>query len=103
MKSAVIVFPGSNRDHDAIVALQEVTGSRPAGVWYTETALPPADLIVAGDPCAALLMLGECLADRAKKSANGAQEGRRKAIATVREEIAAKRRKLIETVKGLMN
>jgi acetolactate synthase I/II/III large subunit len=58
-----------------------------------------ADLIVAGDPCAALRMLGECLADHAKKSGNGAQDARRQAIATMREEIAARRRKLIESVK----
>src|SRR5579871_1078229 len=46
MKSAVIVFPGSNRDRDAIVALEEITGTRPVSVWYTETSLPAADLIV---------------------------------------------------------
>ena len=46
MKSAVIVFPGSNRDHDMQVALENVTGVRPLSVWYAETALPPVDLIV---------------------------------------------------------
>jgi acetolactate synthase-1/2/3 large subunit len=58
-----------------------------------------ADLMVAGDSCAALRMLGECLADRARKAGNGAQASRRQAIATARAEIAARRRKLIETVK----
>jgi acetolactate synthase-1/2/3 large subunit len=57
------------------------------------------DLIVAGDPCAALRMLGECLAERARKAGNGAPEGRRRAIAAAREEMAARRRKLIESVK----
>ena len=46
MKSAVIVFPGSNRDHDMMVALEKVTGVRPLPVWYAETDLPAVDLIV---------------------------------------------------------
>jgi acetolactate synthase I/II/III large subunit len=58
-----------------------------------------ADLIVAGDPGAALRMLADCLANSAKPAGNGAHDGRRKAIATAREEIAARRRKLIEQVK----
>jgi phosphoribosylformylglycinamidine synthase len=46
MKSAVILFPGSNRDHDAVVALEAITGVRPKVVWHAETELPPLDLIV---------------------------------------------------------
>ena len=46
MKSAVVVFPGSNRDHDMIVALRSISGRAPETVWYTETTLPPVDLIV---------------------------------------------------------
>jgi phosphoribosylformylglycinamidine synthase len=46
MKVAVVTFPGSNRDHDMLVALEKVTGQRPASVWYTETELPPLDLVV---------------------------------------------------------
>jgi phosphoribosylformylglycinamidine synthase len=46
MKSAVVTFPGSNRDHDMIVALRKIGGEAPAVVWYTETAIPPVDLIV---------------------------------------------------------
>jgi phosphoribosylformylglycinamidine synthase I len=45
MKSAVILFPGSNRDGDVTVALEAVTGARPATVWYAETTLPKLDLI----------------------------------------------------------
>jgi phosphoribosylformylglycinamidine synthase len=46
MKSAVIVFPGSNCDRDLIVALREVTGQEPATVWHRETELPDGlDLI----------------------------------------------------------
>ena len=40
MKSAVIVFPGSNCDRDMAVALEQVTGTRPAMVWHRETELP---------------------------------------------------------------
>ena len=40
MKSAVIVFPGSNCDRDMAVALEQATGSKPAMVWHRETALP---------------------------------------------------------------
>jgi len=40
LKSAVIVFPGSNCDRDMAVALERVTGVRPAMVWHRETALP---------------------------------------------------------------
>ena len=40
MKSAVIVFPGSNCDRDLAVALEQVTGARPAMVWHRDTELP---------------------------------------------------------------
>jgi phosphoribosylformylglycinamidine synthase len=40
MKTAVIVFPGSNCDRDLAVALELVTGRRPAMVWHKDTALP---------------------------------------------------------------
>jgi phosphoribosylformylglycinamidine synthase len=46
MKSAVILFPGSNRDGDVTVALESVTGVRPATIWHAETTLPKLDLIV---------------------------------------------------------
>lgn len=47
MKSAVIVFPGSNCDRDAAVALERVTGQRPSMVWHKDTTLPGAvDLVV---------------------------------------------------------
>ena len=40
MKTAVIVFPGSNCDRDLAVALEQVTGRKPEMVWHRETALP---------------------------------------------------------------
>lgn len=46
MRSAVIQFPGSNRDRDVIAALTKIGGKAPALVWHKETALPDADLIV---------------------------------------------------------
>ncbi len=46
MKAAVIVFPGSNCDRDAAMALQRVTGVAPAMIWHRETELPGLDLIV---------------------------------------------------------
>jgi phosphoribosylformylglycinamidine synthase len=46
MKSAVIVFPGSNREGDAWQALAEVTGSAPQLVWHRDSELPEVDLVV---------------------------------------------------------
>jgi phosphoribosylformylglycinamidine synthase I len=47
MKSAVIVFPGSNCDRDAQVALRQMTGQEPAMVWHKDGRLPDKlDLIV---------------------------------------------------------
>jgi len=40
MNSAVIVFPGSNCDRDVAVALEQVTGRKPAMVWHRDTELP---------------------------------------------------------------
>ncbi len=40
MKTAVIVFPGSNCDRDLAVALEQVTGRKPEIVWHRETELP---------------------------------------------------------------
>lgn len=40
MKTAVIVFPGSNCDRDMAVALERVTGRAAHMVWHRETALP---------------------------------------------------------------
>ncbi|HZV57195.1 MAG TPA: phosphoribosylformylglycinamidine synthase subunit PurQ [Sphingobium sp.] len=46
MKSAVIVFPGSNCDRDLAVALEQVSGTAPAMVWHGESELPEGlDLI----------------------------------------------------------
>jgi phosphoribosylformylglycinamidine synthase I len=46
MKASVIVFPGSNCDRDAAVALEAATGQAPAMVWHADNVLPASDLIV---------------------------------------------------------
>jgi phosphoribosylformylglycinamidine synthase I len=46
MKSAVIVFPASNCDRDAKVALEEMTGTSPHMIWHQETELLDVDLVV---------------------------------------------------------
>ncbi len=46
MKAAVIVFPGSNCDRDAAVAIERFCGAQPTMVWHRETTLPSVDLIV---------------------------------------------------------
>ena len=47
MKSAVLVFPGSNCDRDLAVAIEQVTGRAPAMVWHRETELPDGTELVA--------------------------------------------------------
>jgi phosphoribosylformylglycinamidine synthase len=46
VKSAVVVFPGSNCDRDLAVAIEKLTGVAPAMVWHKDIALPEGlDLI----------------------------------------------------------
>jgi phosphoribosylformylglycinamidine synthase subunit PurQ / glutaminase len=46
VKTAVIVFPGSNCDRDLAVALEQVSGTKPAMVWHRDSGLPAGlDLI----------------------------------------------------------
>jgi phosphoribosylformylglycinamidine synthase I len=46
MKASVIVFPGSNCDRDAAVALEAAMGRPPAMVWHGDSELPNSDLIL---------------------------------------------------------
>lgn len=46
MKSAVIVFPGLNRDRDMVTALTKISGTAPTIVWHQDADLPDVDLIV---------------------------------------------------------
>ena len=47
MKSAVLVFPGSNCDRDLAVAIREVTGQAPEMVWHREAELPAGTDLIA--------------------------------------------------------
>jgi phosphoribosylformylglycinamidine synthase len=46
MKFAVIVFPGSNCDHDAFHAVRDVLGQGAEFVWHKETDLRGADAVI---------------------------------------------------------
>ncbi len=47
MKSAILVFPGINRERDMARALRLASGHEPAMVWHAETSLPKGtDLVV---------------------------------------------------------
>jgi phosphoribosylformylglycinamidine synthase I len=47
MKAAVILFPGSNREQDAVRALEKAAKASPAVVWHGEHSLPHGtDLVV---------------------------------------------------------
>lgn len=79
MKSAVVVFPASNCDRDAAVALEQVTGEKPAMVWHADTELPDVDLVVLpggfahGDylRCGAMAALSNIMRDIKAKSEKG--------------------------------
>ncbi|MEJ7925327.1 phosphoribosylformylglycinamidine synthase subunit PurQ [Sphingobium sp. AN641] len=49
MKSAVIVFPGSNCDRDLALAFETASGVKPAMVWHRDTELPD-DIDLIGVP-----------------------------------------------------
>ncbi|MEN3337095.1 MAG: phosphoribosylformylglycinamidine synthase subunit PurQ / glutaminase [Acidobacteriota bacterium] len=46
MKFAIIVFPGSNCDHDAYHAVSDVLGQEASFVWHKETDLKGADVVI---------------------------------------------------------
>jgi len=79
MKSAVVVFPGINRETDMMLALEKVTGHKPVSVWHTETDLPKVDLVVVpggfsyGDylRCGAIAARSPIMSDIRAKSARG--------------------------------
>lgn len=80
MRSAVIVFPGSNCDRDIAVTLTKVTGQKPEMVWHRDTALPDGlDLIAVpggfsyGDylRCGAMAANSPIIADVKKKADAG--------------------------------
>lgn len=46
MKFAVVVFPGSNCDHDAYHAAKHVLGHDAEFIWHKETSLKGADVVI---------------------------------------------------------
>jgi len=46
MKFAVVVFPGSNCDHDAYYAVSHVLGQRAEFIWHKDTDLKGADAVI---------------------------------------------------------
>ncbi len=46
MKFAVVVFPGSNCDHDAQYAASEVLGQEAELIWHKDTSLGGADAVI---------------------------------------------------------
>src|SRR6266542_1241515 len=46
MKFAVVVFPGSNSDHDAQYAAEHVLGQQAEFVWHKDTSLRGADVVI---------------------------------------------------------
>ena len=79
MKSAVVVFPGINRDGDMMRALAAVTGVAPVAVWHTDAELPEVDLVVVpggfsyGDylRCGAIAARSPIMADIRAKALKG--------------------------------
>ncbi|TPQ51298.1 phosphoribosylformylglycinamidine synthase subunit PurQ [Prosthecomicrobium hirschii] len=45
MKSAVVVFPGINRERDMAKALELASGVAPHMIWHAETELPDVDVV----------------------------------------------------------
>jgi phosphoribosylformylglycinamidine synthase len=46
LTTAIILFPGINRERDMAKAVERVSGKAPLIVWHGETDLPPCDLVI---------------------------------------------------------
>lgn len=46
MRTSIIVFPGTNREHDMAMAVEKASGKKPQMIWHKETDLGAPDLIV---------------------------------------------------------
>ncbi len=46
MKFAIVVFPGSNCDHDTYHAVKHVLGQQAEFVWHKDTSLQGADIVI---------------------------------------------------------
>ncbi len=46
MKASIIIFPGSNREHDVARAWKLASGHEPDRIWHRDATLPDTDLII---------------------------------------------------------
>ncbi|HIE64275.1 MAG: phosphoribosylformylglycinamidine synthase subunit PurQ [Nitrospira sp.] len=46
MRIGIIVFPGSNCDHDCRFVTRDLLGEPTLSIWHKETKLPPLDLVI---------------------------------------------------------
>ncbi len=46
MNTAIVIFPGTNRERDVAIALEQATGRAPAILWHQETDVDGFDLLV---------------------------------------------------------
>lgn len=46
MKIGIVVFPGTNRERDVVIAFERITGVTPVIIWHRETTLPSLDMII---------------------------------------------------------
>ncbi len=46
MNTAIVIFPGTNRERDVAIALEQATGRAPALLWHQETEIEGFDLLV---------------------------------------------------------
>lgn len=46
MNSTIVIFPGTNREHDIVMAVEQASGKKPNFVWYDDTSFPKTDLII---------------------------------------------------------
>ena len=79
MKTAVVVFPGSNCDRDLARALETISGQECLRVWHQEATLPDVDFV--GLPggfsygdylrCGALAAVSPIVKDLKKRAAQG--------------------------------
>ena len=46
MNSTIVIFPGTNRERDMVMAVERASGKKPNFVWYNDTSFPKTDLII---------------------------------------------------------
>ena len=79
MKTAIVIFPGINRERDMARAVKTVSGSDPVMVWHQETSLPKCDVAIVpggfsfGDylRCGAIAAQSPIMADIAREADKG--------------------------------